>query len=126
MLSMQNFGFMHKLVAMVWCPLSTKGQGAFNHTGGEIVGENLTVGKILEELVKEKNKDCTMDGRRHSKPSSPNCKLWCVMDSKHNKCAPIVMWKWSKWWCDAQGMNWKIWSHPKHNWIGKEDSEDET
>jgi hypothetical protein len=22
-----------------------------------------------------------MDGRRHSKPSSPNWKLWCVMNS---------------------------------------------
>ncbi len=23
----------------------------------------------------------------------PNWKLWCVMDSKHNKCAPIVRWR---------------------------------
>jgi hypothetical protein len=25
-----------------------------------------------------------MDGRRQSKPSSPNWKLWCVINSKHN------------------------------------------
>jgi len=44
------------------------------------------VGQILEELVKKKGKACTMDGRRCSKPSRSNWKLWCVMDSKHNKC----------------------------------------
>ncbi len=37
------------------------------------------VGQILKELVKEKGKACTMDGRMRSKPSSPNWKSWCVM-----------------------------------------------
>jgi U3 small nucleolar RNA-associated protein 14 len=90
---MQNFRFNHKLVVMVLCLLSTKGQGAIYHRGGEIVGENFMMGQIFEELVEEKNKACTMDGKRHSKPSSPNWKLWCVMDSKHNKCALVVEWK---------------------------------
>jgi hypothetical protein len=31
MVWMQNFKFSHKFVAMVWCPLSTKGQGALEH-----------------------------------------------------------------------------------------------
>jgi hypothetical protein len=76
-------------------------------------------------LVKEKGKDCTMDGRRRLKPFSLNCKLWWVMDSKHKKCAPIVGWRWSWWlWCGAQGANRKIWSHPKHNWVGKKDTKD--
>jgi hypothetical protein len=27
-------------------------------------------------------------------------KPWCVMDSKHNKCVPIVKWKQLRWlWC---------------------------
>ncbi len=64
------------------------------------------VGLILKKLVKEKNKACTMDGRRHSKPSRPNYKPWCVMDSKQRKCAPIVGWKQLGWlWCGAQGVN---------------------
>jgi hypothetical protein len=49
------------------------------------VGENFMVGQIFEELVEEDNEACTMDGIRHSKPFGPNWKLWCVMDSKHNK-----------------------------------------
>jgi hypothetical protein len=36
---------------MVWCPLSTKGQGALDHRGGEIVAKNFIVGQIFEELV---------------------------------------------------------------------------
>jgi hypothetical protein len=38
-----------------------------------------------------------MDGRRHSKPFSPNWKLWCVMNSKHSKCAPVVRCRQSTW-----------------------------
>jgi len=35
-----------------------------------------------------------------------NWKLWCVMDSKHNKCVSIVEWRQSRWlWCGAQGVN---------------------
>jgi hypothetical protein len=83
---MQNFEFSHKFVAMVQCPSSTKGQGALEHKNGELVGENFMVNQILKELVEEKGKAYTMDGRRCSKPSRPNWKPWCVMDSKHNKC----------------------------------------
>ncbi len=61
-----------------------------DHGGGELVGENFMVGQIFDALVKKESKACTMDGRRRLKPSSPNWKPWCVMDSKHNKCAPIV------------------------------------
>jgi hypothetical protein len=60
------------------------------------------VGQIFKELVKEKGEACTMDGKRHSKPFCPNWKLWCVTDSKHNKCAPIVEWRQLEWllvWC---------------------------
>jgi hypothetical protein len=55
------------------------------------------VGQILKKLVEKEGKACTMDGRRHLKPFGPNWKPWCVMDSKHNKCAPIVGWRQS-WW----------------------------
>jgi hypothetical protein len=68
------------------------------------VGENLMVGQILEKLVDKKGEACTMVGKRCLKPSSPNWKLWCVLDSKHNKCVPIARWLW----CDAQGANRKI------------------
>jgi Fe-S-cluster containining protein len=51
------------------------------------VGENFMVGWIFGKMVKEKGEACTMDGRRWLKPSHPNWKPWCVMDSKHNKCA---------------------------------------
>jgi hypothetical protein len=50
----------------------TKGQGALDHEVGELVGENFMVGQILEELFKKKGKAYTMDGRKCSKPSSPN------------------------------------------------------
>ncbi len=62
---MQNFGFSHKLVAMVWCLLSTKGQGALEHKGGELVGENSWWANFFEELVIKKGEVCTMDGRTH-------------------------------------------------------------
>jgi hypothetical protein len=40
-----------------------------------------------------------------------------------SKCAPIVRWRQSKWlWCGAQGVNQKIKSHPKHNWISRENN----
>jgi hypothetical protein len=71
---------------MVSCPLSTKRQGALDHKNGELVGENFMVDQILEKLVEEKGEACTMDGRRFSKPSHPNWKPSCVMDSKHIKC----------------------------------------
>jgi len=48
--------------------------------------------KFLKKLFEEKGKISTMDGRRCLKPFGPNWKL-CVMDSKHNKCAPIVEWR---------------------------------
>jgi hypothetical protein len=44
------------------------------------------VGQIFEELVEEKGEAYTMDGKRCSKPFSPNLKLWCVMDSKCSYC----------------------------------------
>ncbi len=53
MVWMQNFEFSHKLVAMVWCPLSIKGQGALDHRNGELVGENFMVSQILQKLVEE-------------------------------------------------------------------------
>ncbi len=69
---MQNFKCNHKLVAMVWCFLSTKELGALDHGGGKLVGENFMVGQILEEYFKGEGEINTMDGRRCSKPSSPN------------------------------------------------------
>jgi hypothetical protein len=51
------------------------------------------VGQIFKKLVKEKGEAYTMDGRRCSKPFSPNWKPRCVMDSKHIKCVPVVEWK---------------------------------
>jgi hypothetical protein len=74
MVWMQNFKCSHKLVTMVWCPLFTKGQGALNHEGGELVGENFMVGQIFEKLIKEEGKSYNMDGRRCLKPFSPNWK----------------------------------------------------
>jgi hypothetical protein len=77
-----------------------------DHRGGELVRENFTISQILKELVEEKGETCTMDGKRRSKPSSPNWKPWCVMDSKHNKCIPIVEWSQLGWlWCGAQDAN---------------------
>jgi len=61
MVWMQNFGFNHKLVAMVWCPLSTKGQGALDHKGGELVGKKFMVGQIFEKLVEEKDEAYAME-----------------------------------------------------------------
>ncbi len=78
---------------MVWCLLFIEGQGALDHGGGKVVREIFMVGQIFEVLIKEKGEACTMNGRRCSKPYSPNWKLWFVMDSKHNKCAPIVGWR---------------------------------
>jgi hypothetical protein len=113
---MQNFKFSHKLVIIVRCPLYTKGQGTLDHGGGELVGENFMVGQIFEELAKEESEAYTMDERKHSKPSSPNWKPWCVIDSKHSKCAPIIGWKQlEQLWCAAQSANQKIQSHPKHD-----------
>jgi hypothetical protein len=57
------------------------------------VGDKFMVSQIFEKLVKEEGKVYTMDGKRHSKPSKPNWKSSCVMDSKHSKCAPIVGWR---------------------------------
>ncbi len=72
MVWMQNFGLNHKLVAIVWCPLFKNRQGALDHIGGELLGNKFMVAHIFEELVKEKGEVYTMDGRRHSKPFSPN------------------------------------------------------
>ncbi len=110
---------------MAWCVLFTKGQGAVGHRGGKLLGENFMVGQIFEALVEEEGEACTMDGRRYSKPFGPNWKSWCVMDSKHNKCVPIVRWRWSRWlWRGAQGANQNIQSHSKHDWVGGEDTKD--
>jgi len=87
-----------------------------DHEGGKLVGKKFMVGQNFEELVLKKDETCTMDGRRRSKLSNPNWKLWCGMDSKHNKCVPIVGWKQSKWLlCVVKGANQKIQLHPKHN-----------
>jgi hypothetical protein len=73
------------------------------------VGEKIMVSQILDKFIKVENEACIMDGKRHLKPFSPNWKSWCVMDSKHSKCAPIVRWKKSRWLCcGAQGVNQKI------------------
>jgi hypothetical protein len=40
-----------------------------DHRGGKLVGKNLIVGQIFEELVEEEGEICTMDGRRRLKPS---------------------------------------------------------
>jgi len=98
------------------CLLSIKGLGALDHRGGKLVGENFMVGIYFEELVEEKGKACTINGKRCLKPYSPNWKPWCVMDSKHSKCAPIVRWRQSMWLlCGAQGVNQNIQLHPKHD-----------
>jgi hypothetical protein len=64
-----------------------------DHRDGKLVGKKFMVGQIPEELVEEEGEACTMNGRRRLKPFGPNWKLWCVMDSKHNKCVPIVKWR---------------------------------
>jgi hypothetical protein len=46
-----------------------------DHQGGELVGKKFMVGKILKELVEEKDEAYTMDGRRCSKLSSPSWKF---------------------------------------------------
>ncbi len=85
-----------------------------DHKGGKLVRENFMVGQILKKLVEEKGKTYTMDERKCSKPFKPNWNPWCVMDSKHIKCPPIVRWGQSRWlWCGAQIVNQKIQSHPK-------------
>jgi hypothetical protein len=85
-----------------WCDsLSTKGQGTLDHGGGRFMGQNFMVGQILKEFF-EKGETKTMDGRKHLKPSCPNWKPWHLMDSKHDKCAPIVEQRQSRWsWCDV-------------------------
>jgi hypothetical protein len=61
--------------------------------GGELVRENFMVGQNFKESVEKEGKTCTMDGRRCLKAFGPNLKPWYIMDSKHNKCAPIVGWR---------------------------------
>jgi hypothetical protein len=41
----------------------------------------------------EEGETSTMDGKKIFKTFGPNWKSWCVMDSKHNKCVPIVGWR---------------------------------
>jgi hypothetical protein len=73
------------------------------------------VGQIFEELIEEKGEASPWMEKRPLKLYNPNWKLWCVMDSKHNKCALIVRWRQSKWLlCGVQRVNFKIRSHPKH------------
>jgi hypothetical protein len=87
-----------------------------DHKGGKIVGNFFIMGQNFKELVEKEGEICTMDGRRHLKHFGPNWKLWCVMDSKHNKCVPIVGWRQLWWlWCGVHGVNQKIISHPKHD-----------
>ncbi len=106
---------------MVWCPLSTKGQGVLDDGGGKLVGENFMVGQIFEELVKEKGfapwiKEGTWNLLAQI--------VSCGMNYKHSKCVPIVRWRQLGWlWCGVQGVNRKIRSHPKHDQIDKEDIE---
>jgi hypothetical protein len=38
--------------------------------------KNFMLGQIFKEFFQEEGEINTMDGRRHSKPSSPNWKLW--------------------------------------------------
>ncbi len=78
---------------MVWNPLPTKGQGALDHGGGGLVRQNITMGKILNEFFDENGKTSTTDGKKGLKYFHPNWKSWCLMDSKHGKCAPIIKWK---------------------------------
>ncbi len=68
-----------------------------DHEGGELVGKKFMVGQILKESIEKKSKTCTTDGKRCSKPFGPNLKLWCIMDSKHDKCVPIVGWRQLGW-----------------------------
>ncbi len=71
-----------------------------DHGGGGLLGENFMVCQIFETFLEEEGKISTMDGKRRSKPFSPNWKSLCVMDFKQNKCAPIVGRKQSGWlWC---------------------------
>jgi hypothetical protein len=54
--------------------LSTRGQGALDHGGGKLVGENFMVGQILKEFLEKEGEISTMDGRRCLKPFGPNWK----------------------------------------------------
>jgi hypothetical protein len=38
---MQSFRCSHKLVVMVYCLLSAKGEGALDHGGGKLVGKKI-------------------------------------------------------------------------------------
>jgi hypothetical protein len=49
-----------------------KNKAHWTMEGGELVGENFMVGQIFEDFFEEEGEINTMDGRRHSKPSSPN------------------------------------------------------
>jgi hypothetical protein len=56
MVSMQDFKCSHKLMAMVYSPLSTKGQDTLDHKNGKLVGQNFMVGQIHKEFFKKKGK----------------------------------------------------------------------
>ncbi len=71
-----------------------------DHEGGRLVGQNFMVSQILKEFFEEKGDTSTMDGRKCLKPSHPNWKPWHFMNSKHDKCAPIVGLRQLRWlWC---------------------------
>jgi hypothetical protein len=50
---MQGFRCNIKLVAMVWSPLSIKGQGTLDHRGGGLVGQSFMVGQIHRNILEE-------------------------------------------------------------------------
>jgi len=59
--------------------LFTKGQGALDHEGGKLVGQNSLVGQIFKKNLEEKGKINTMDGKGRLKPFHLNWKhgiLW--------------------------------------------------
>ncbi len=74
----ENFRYNHKLIVVVWCPLSIKREGALDHGGGGLMGENFMVGQIFEEFLEEEGKTNTMDGRKRLKPSNPYYKSWLL------------------------------------------------
>jgi hypothetical protein len=56
MVSMQDFKYNYKLMAMVYSPLSTKGQDTLDHGNGKLVGQNFMVGQIHKEFFQKKTK----------------------------------------------------------------------
>jgi len=68
-----------------------------DHEGGGLVGQNFIMGKKFQIVFEKEGKISTMDGRKHSKPFCLDWKLWHLMDSKHEKCVPIIRYRLSRW-----------------------------